>query len=279
MSDHQANPLSEYFRQPVIYISLPSKGKYWPEESIILPANGEIPVLPMTTKDEITLRTPDALMNGVGVVTVLQSCFPNIINAWDMPSIDVDYTLIALRIASYGNNLETEATCPNCNEKNTYELDLNQTLASIKCPDYSKPLTIDGLTIKFKPQRYYGANKANMMKFEEQQLLTALADQDISSEVKALAYSQHFEKLFEIGLDIVGDSIESITTPDGIVVTDVEYIKEFFQNSNRSIVNSIKKWLDEAAEVSTIKPVKVTCNNCTNEFEVQLTFDYSSFFA
>jgi hypothetical protein len=60
----------------------------------------------MTTKDEITLKTPDALLNGQGVVNVIESCCPAIKDAWAMPSIDVDATLIAIRIASYGNQMD-----------------------------------------------------------------------------------------------------------------------------------------------------------------------------
>ena len=47
------NPLSGYMRTPQIYISLPSGGRFWKEGSIDMPANGELPVLAMSTKDEL----------------------------------------------------------------------------------------------------------------------------------------------------------------------------------------------------------------------------------
>ena len=47
------NPLNKYYRQPAIYISLPSKGKYYTAESYQQTETGEIPVMPMTAKDEI----------------------------------------------------------------------------------------------------------------------------------------------------------------------------------------------------------------------------------
>ena len=68
------NPLTQYFRQPAIYVKLPSNGNFYPESSIDLAVNGEYPVLPMTAIDEITYRTPDALFNGQAVVSVIQSC-------------------------------------------------------------------------------------------------------------------------------------------------------------------------------------------------------------
>ncbi len=66
-----ANPLRQFFRQPAIYLRLPSNGNFWPKDSIDFPANMELPVLPMTAIDEITYRTPDALFNGQAVVSVI----------------------------------------------------------------------------------------------------------------------------------------------------------------------------------------------------------------
>ena len=114
MSENSANPLAKHFRQPAIYTKLPSQGEFWPAGALELPANGEVPIYPMTARDEIILRTPDALLNGQGVVDVLQSCCPSVKDAWKLPSIDVDAILIAVRIATYGNQLDVDATCPHC---------------------------------------------------------------------------------------------------------------------------------------------------------------------
>ena len=63
-----SNPLKKYFRQPSIYVSLPTGNSYPPE--VIEPSqSGEIGIMPMTAKDEIRFKTPDALMNGEGVET------------------------------------------------------------------------------------------------------------------------------------------------------------------------------------------------------------------
>lgn len=68
-----ANPLKQFFRQPAIYLRLPSNGDFWPDGAVDVPHNRELPVYPMTALDEITYRTPDALFNGQAVVTVIQS--------------------------------------------------------------------------------------------------------------------------------------------------------------------------------------------------------------
>ena len=112
MENANPNPLSKHFRTPGIYIKLPSGGRYWPENALNLPLNGELPIYPMTTKDEIILRTPDALLNGSGVVSLIQSCCPNISDAWQTPNIDIDAILIAIRIATYGHNISFQSNCP-----------------------------------------------------------------------------------------------------------------------------------------------------------------------
>ena len=111
-----SNPLAKFFRQPAIYARLPSGGKNWPNGTINMPANSELPILPMTAIDEITYRTPDALFNGEAVTGVIQSCVPSIKNAWATPSIDLDTILVAIRIASYGHEMEIGTKCPKCGE-------------------------------------------------------------------------------------------------------------------------------------------------------------------
>jgi hypothetical protein len=112
MTQNASNPLKAFFRQPALYVRLPSNGEGWPPGSLDMPVNRELPVLPMTAMDEITYRTPDALFNGSAVVSVIQSCFPNVKNAWQMPTTDLNTMLAAIRIASYGHDLEIETVCP-----------------------------------------------------------------------------------------------------------------------------------------------------------------------
>lgn len=159
------NPLAKHFRQPAVYLKLPSGGKYWAIDSLDLPPNGEVGIMPMTAKDEILLRTPDALMNGQGVVSVIQSCVPAIKNAWAMPTIDLDAILIAIRIATYGETMEMDSKCPKCNSESRHGLDLSRVLIGVKAPNYNDTVNVDGLKIKFKPLNYIQSTKNNISAF------------------------------------------------------------------------------------------------------------------
>ena len=171
------NPLASHFRQPAIYLKLPSGGKYWVTGSLNLPANGEIGIMPMTTKDEILLRTPDALMNGDGVVKVIESCCPNINNAWGMPTIDADSILIAIRIATYGNEMDIDSTCPKCQHENRHQIPLGDVLMRVRSPDYTPVLNLNGLQIRFKPINYMQSTKNNIIDFENQKLAEVILNQ------------------------------------------------------------------------------------------------------
>ena len=100
------NPLLKHFRQPQLYLRLPSQGKFYPAGSIDMPATKELPIYSMTALDEIIWKNPDALLNGQATVDVIHSCVPNIKNAWMIPNIDMDAILIGIRRATYGNFMD-----------------------------------------------------------------------------------------------------------------------------------------------------------------------------
>ena len=275
-----ANPLAKHFRQPSIFIKLPSSGAYWPQGAIDLPVTGEIGVMSLTTKDEITLRTPDALMNGQGVVSVIESCCPNIHDAWLMPSLDVDAVLIAIRIASYGNQMDFSTSCPHCGESHEYAINLGNLLDTIEVPNYDTVFSTNGLRIKFKPQSYAELNKTNLIAFEEQQILRALSEMLDSPDRAKLDFDVHLTKVIELNTNLLTTSTEYIETADGQKVADYHLLFEFYANADSRQIKTIQGFITELNANKGLKPVPVNCLNeaCGKEFPVSITFDYASFF-
>jgi hypothetical protein len=279
MENTQAqNPLSKYFRQPAIYMNLPSGGKFWEENSLDLPVNGQIPVYPMTARDEVTLRTPDALLNGSSVVDVIQSCCPNIKNAWKMPSVDVDAVLIAIRIASYGAQMDIDTVCPKCQEENNHGLDLSGILSSISCPDYSHKVEVNNLKIKIKPQEFFSINKKNNLAFEEQRLLEAVSKNDLSNEEQTQKINESMKNLLKISIDTIAESTDSIELDDGTIVANPAFITDFFNNADGIVIRTIQKHLGEINKSASIKDREIKCLSCSTEYKVPLEFDYANFF-
>ena len=272
------NPLYRYFRQPAIYFKLPSQGKFWPDGALTMPPNGELPVLPMTARDEIVLRTPDALLNGAGVVDIIQSCCPSIKDAWSMPSIDVDATLVAIRIASYGPDMEIEATCPKCQETNEFAVPLGPMLDNIVAPNYNKKLSVNNLEICFKPQPYFEANKLDMIRFQEDQILKLIADKELVESERKAQFDVQLKRLATLNIERIAASIASVTTQDGEIVVSSEFIIEFLTNSGSDVIKKIRGSIADLAKEAEMKTHDATCNECTHQYKIALEFNQSNFF-
>jgi len=275
---NSTNPLSKHFRQPGVYLKLPSDGKYWSQGTLNLPANGEVPIMPMTTKDEITIRTPDALMNGQAIVDLIQSCCPSISNAWAMPTVDTDALLIAIRIATNGSNMAIDSKCPKCEHDNRHEVDLNGYLLRVRSPDYSQTFNIDGLTFKFKPANYLQYTKNSLLQFESEKILDIINNPDISDEIKKAQFDIQLQNIIKLTHQIITFNTESITTEEGIIVTNPEHISEFYDNANKNIIRRVQDIVVSLNDSVKQQTTKVSCEACETTYEVDVTFDYANFF-
>lgn len=271
------NPLKQYFRQPAIYIKLPSAGAFYPEGALDMPANGELPVLPMTAIDEITYRTPDALFNGSAVVNVIQSCLPNIRNAWPMPATDVDSVLIAIRIASYGHDMDFGTRCPACQHECEHTVDLRMVLDRMRTPDYNKSIRHGDLEIFFRPMTYQNINENSRVQFEEQKVLQSMPDSDAEESVKIKAVSDALAKLTQVTIKALAQSIAIIKTP-GAFVTESEHIEEFLKNCDRKLFDTVRDHVIDIRSGAEMQPFDLRCPECQHEYKQNITLDMSSFF-
>jgi len=276
---NQTNPLHKYLRQPQIYVKLPSNGKYWIPGTLEMPISGELPVMPMSTRDEIMLNTPDALLNGEAVVSIIQSCIPNIRNAWALPSVDLDTVLIAIRIASYGETMEYVSSCPECENSDNYEIDLRQFLdMPVDLSGYENAFEYKGITVSLKPLDYNSLNQQNLEQFEQQRLITMVNDTTIDEATKQRRFQEIFNILTEYTIKNVTGSIEKLTTPEGITVIDPNHIQDFVENSERILYKTIRDKLLEVKGQFPEKSVTTTCDSCQHEYTTPFTFDQANFF-
>ena len=280
----EANPLHKFFRQPKVYTTLPSKGQYYAPGVLDMPETGELPVFAMTAKDELTMKTPDALLNGQATVDVIKSCVPNIKDPWKMPSLDLDAILIAIRIATYGEKLEITTKVPVTGAERSYQIDLRQVLSKLVTVDFEGSLTIDNMLVKVRPLTYAEFTKSNLKTFEEQRVFSLVNDEQMPDEEKLIKFNDSFRKLTDLTVDMLGRSVYSITV-DETEVTNETHIQEFLQNSDKNFFNSILEFLEEEKKKFAIEPMKVNSSDedmsegAPSSFEVPSTFDQSNFFA
>lgn len=280
MSNFSNNPLAKHFRQPALYVQLPSQGRWYAEGSIDIPHTGEVPIYAMTAKDEITMKTPDALMNGTSTVHVIESCCPSIKDPWQMPTVDLDVILISIRIATYGKEMEFTTVCPHCQTKNEHAVDLSVMLDRIKPADWSQPVVADGLTITLKPQSYADYNKNNMINFEEQRIIQLVQDENLPEDEKTKQFDVLFQRLIETGISQVSKSISYITLEDGTRVDRADFIREFLDNCDKKVWGLIKERLDGIKKLNNYTDLNLVCTNpeCNKEYVTPFIFEQSNFF-
>lgn len=279
MTEATSNPLSKYFRQPQIYIKLPSGGEWWPAGSLDLPVNKEIPIYAMTAKDELSLKTPDALMNGQATVDIIQSCVPAVKNAWHTPSVDIDALLIAIRQATYGNRMEIVSVCPHCSAKNENAVDLSVIQHNLSCPDFKTPVSVEGLEVYLKPQSFFDINQRGIKNYEEQRLLSIVSSEELSETEKLEKFNALFKNVLNLTVAQMAMNVGGIKTPEGIV-ENRQFLNEFFANCDRPIWNAVRDRIANINETSSLKNIPITCDNdaCLKEYSSPLQFELTNFF-
>jgi hypothetical protein len=272
------NPLAGYFRQPKIYIKLPSQGHFYKQGSLDISENGEYAVYAMTAKDELIMKTPDALMNGQATVEVIKSCVPSILNPWDIPSIDVDAILIAIRIATYGEAMDVATSCPSCNHFNEYSLNLINYLDSFNNFNYEDQINVDPLIIHIRPYNYKEITRLAFRALEQEKIFSIVNDEEMSEEEKIEKFGSSFLKLTELTVDLITGCIAKIQTPDG-EVDDIEFIKDFISNAPSDVFKTISEHVNKMKNKIELDTQEVECEECSHKFNISLTMDQSNFFA
>ena len=281
------NPLNKYFRQPSVYVTLPSGGNY-PPTVMERSQTGEIGVQPMTAKDEIKFKTPDALMNGQGVVDVIQSCIPQIKDAWQLVNYDLDTIFIAIRIATYGETMDIEFNVPgvpSSKEKTSHTLNLPALLEDIKKVKIVNEVTLKGgMKVEVRPLTYRDMNESSLQTFQQQKMYGSMADSQLSDEEKVKRFDASFKQLTELSDKILLKNILKITTPDGVEVSDPAQIREFIDNANATLINELTEELVKLRVQGAVKPLSMKATEeqikkgAPVSYDVPVTFDTANFF-
>jgi hypothetical protein len=284
MQQQQANPLSKYFRQPKLFASLPSNGKFYPAGALETTETGEYPIYSMTAKDELTMKTPDALLNGQATVELIKSCVPNIKDPWNLPSIDLDALLIAIRLATYGETMSLQIKTPVTGEEKEMSVNLRDILDNFANIEFEDVVQSGDMTVYLRPLTYREFTKSALKTFEQQRIFNIVNDEQISDEDKLQAFTNSFAKLTDLTVDMMANHISAIEIGD-TRVDNKQHIDEFMKNADKSFYSVIQEHLDSQKIKFTIQPLVASATPEEIEqgvpatYEVPVTFDQSNFFA
>ena len=118
-----------------------------------------------------------------------------------------------------------------------------------------------------------------MMEFEEQKIISLLNATDMDPDAKAKELTSSMDRLVDYGINSCTQSTEYIELSNGDRVTDAEYINEFYKNAESAVITQLQAQVAEFAAQAKPEGLKLSCQACFKEYAVDLTFDYSNFFA
>lgn len=271
--------LEKHKRQPKLFIDLPSKGIFYDDTVIQDQQYTQLPVFGMNTMDEIMLKTPDALFSGESTAKIMQSCIPLIKDPWRIIGFDLDYILLSIRIATYGNAMPVTTTCTKCNAETTSEVQLQKMLETIESGKTNNSVTIDNLTFHLRPLTYKETTDFSQKHFRMQKQLNQIELMDATEDQKEQTRQGLLNELSEINIDLSIAHIMNIT--DGTEEeTSIEAIRAFVSDNDADVFKKIRKGIDEMNSDWNKDVLEITCSEeeCDNVYKSQLNVDYSSFF-
>ena len=271
------NPLNKYFRQPKIYVKLPTGGKFNPElETTVL---DEIGVCSMSAIDEITLKNPEALLNGEAIISVVKSCVPSIDDPRKLCNIDVEALFLAIQYATYGTDITHEHTCTKCEEVNSFSIDVNYMLNRFPDIDYIEPIEFEDIKIHIRPPTVENITRMSLIDLEQRRIIQGLTSVDEDDEDLEVAkkFYKSFKKIAEFNVNMLANAISHVETPED-KVSDEDQIAEFLQNISATVVDEINtavgKLINKPKEATMMQ---FTCTECGQEDEVQMEMNPANF--
>ena len=281
---NKTNPLEGYLRTPKLYVVLPSQGKFSKLDSQSQ-ITGEIPIFPMTAKDETMLRNPDALLNGESLVSVIRSV-TGIEDVYNLSSNDVDVILLAARYATFGAELGVESKCPKWASDHTFDVNIEAILESVADLEDEYVVTLDnGLVVYVRPYTFQDTRKAALQAFRETNELNKLTQGESDEIERLLTFNKSFQAMADLNIEILANSVVKVVIPgegeeEPTVVDNPEHILNWVRGIGKNHADAI---LDEANTVNDAgveREVTIKCpeSECEHEYQQRLEFNPSSFF-
>ena len=272
MSTNNVNPLlMSKARIPGETFALPSGGLFYNNGELGQDIrDGEVHVYPMTAYDEILIKTPDLLFNGKAVEEIFSRCIPGVIKPMELIAKDVDFLLIALRLVSFGPqvNVLHKHDCEKPHE-HKYEVSIQDFIHRVKRIDaniigqeYTTKMS-NGMVVGLSPMRY-GTVVAMMTDVDN--------ERPLSPEEMHKRNSGHMASL-----------ISSVTVP-GVegqpnqVVVEPSFIEEWVKSLTILDMKALQDALDNQRDWGADTHFDVVCKDCDTKVSVNVPLNPIHFF-
>ncbi len=276
------NPLKKYYRNVKLSVKLPSRGEYYEKGTLTLNEDGELPIYPMTAQDEITLQNPDALLTGQAVIDVIKSCVPSVNQSRKLLSCDIDVLMIAIRVASYGEEANLELNCVECDSENTYSLNLDTLLNQAEILDEHYEVVLDNnLTVYVKPGSFDAMVRQQKAAFANSKIEGAVSNPELTDEQRMKILSQVFESMAKLNFELINESIAKVVfTDDEGEVQNIEnrkHIADWVKNIEKTTIDKIEEKILDVNKVGIAKTIPALCKACSHSWEARIEFNPVNF--
>ena len=279
-----ANPLIAAYKKPALYVALPSKGK-WYDPKPKLSVDGELAVYAMSARDELITKTPDALFNGEATVALLESCCPDIDNPRQMPVNDLLVVLLAIRQASYGNELSVDIKCTNeeCGHVNQMAVDGNVLLSRVKENTYDTTIKLDnGFGLELTPYTIEDRTRLQIQQVKQQAIVQQLMATETQGEEKMQEqFGKTFVEIAELSVELVARCIKTVHLPDKDSEPIVEYqdIYDWLKIITKKDYEQIRERVEQLSENNIDTTFDANCAECGKDYKTNVELDIAGFFA
>lgn len=289
-----AGELSKLYRVPRISINLPSGAGYYQAGEIEFSMDGSLPIRAMTAKDELMLKSPDALLNGDCLVHIIRSCVPEITNPKKILAPDIEAILLGIFYASYGPKISFKAECPECKHENTFEVEIRGLLDSVTRLPLPAKIEADlgvqeniptKIVTYVRPYSFETNTRHQLELFEHSKMLQIMGDDKSNDEEKLKVFNSCFEKIVQIKFDNVVNCVDKIEIHREInkewaisTIESAEEIKDFIFNADSSLIEPIMEKVDQLNESGIKNDFQAKCSKCSHEWETKVEFNPVNFF-
>lgn len=273
------NPLIQAYKKPAVFVSLPSGAK-WYEPKPKLSVDNELAVYPMSARDELLTKTPDALFNGEANIALLESCCPDIENPRQIPVNDLLVLLIAIRQATYGNKFDVDLECPKCKHLNQLTIDSAQLLSQIKEVEFETEVRLESnFKIIVRPYTIEDRTLMQIQNIKRQKMVDNLIASEDDDKTKSKMFGETFVELAVLTIDVITNCIISVQAPESSdVIVDKEMIREWLQNISKKDHDAIKDRVEALSDDGMDTNFKAKCIECSHDWSQEVELDVSNFF-
>ena len=192
---------------------------------------------------------------------------------------DVDVVLLASRISANDGNIPVDATCPNCSNTESYEIKIVDILSKVKTIESIETELKNGLRIVFKPNTLKSVASNQIKITENARVMRKMEGVDDQAQLHEL-FKSSLEKSTAANMVILADTIESITTPNGDLITDINEILEWLANSDSTTIRQLQKSNSDINKNGINNDFTFVCSNeeCNHSFSTPVELNPTFFF-